>query len=84
MLEMISCGCKSGTCITNRYQCQRHQLKCSNVCRSQNCSHQFEGDKNANTDSASDDESGEESEKLKLTVRLRKNMDAVSGRRSRK
>ena len=61
---MISCGCKTGTCTTNRCQCHRHQLKCSDVCGCQNCSNQFEGDENAITDSGSDDESGAESDRI--------------------
>ena len=61
---MISCGCKTGTCTTNRRQCHRHQLKCSYVCGCQNCSDQFEGDENAITDSGSDDESGAESDRI--------------------
>ena len=38
MLEIISCGCKTGTCTTNRSLFHRHQLKCSDVCGYQNCS----------------------------------------------
>ena len=64
MLEMISCGCKTGTCTTNGCECHRHQLKCSDICGCQNCSHQFEGDEIAITNSCNDDESGAESDKF--------------------
>ena len=64
MLEVIYCGCKTGTCTTNRCQCHRNQLKCLNVCGSQNCSNQFEGDENSITDCSIDDESGAESDKF--------------------
>lgn len=64
MLEMILCGCKSETCFANRCRCYRHQLTCSDICGCQNWSNQFEGDWNAITDSATDDESGAESDKF--------------------
>ena len=59
-----TCGCKTGTCTTNRCNCHRHLLKCSDVCGCQNRSDQFEGDENAITDGSSDDESGAESHKF--------------------
>ena len=44
VLEMISWGCKTGTCTTNRCECHRHHLKCSDIYGCQNCSNQFQGD----------------------------------------
>ena len=68
MLEMVSCGCKTGTCTTNRCQCYCHQLKCSDVCGCQNCSNKFEGNENAITDCGHDDESGAESDKSESEI----------------
>ena len=64
VLEVISCGCKTGTCTTSRFQWHRHKLKCSDVYGCQNCSNQFEKDENAITDSGSNSESGAESNKF--------------------
>ena len=62
ILQMISCHCKKKSCLTDRCQCKKSNLLCTDLCGCFECSNQeimdkdFDGESSAEDEDSSDDD----------------------------